>query len=107
MGLDVSHVVPSPKTTGPLEYFTVAELSSSPGFIERHHALVVQLEEEEGHTKGIYFQEKGYQRKGMNGKFYQDFENGRPYFDLQSVLEAYECLEADHIHTLKELQQNF
>jgi hypothetical protein len=107
MGLDLSHVVPNPKTSEPLDYFTVAELGTSPGYLERHHAFVVEVDAEEANTRGIYFREKGYQRKGMNRKFYQDFENGRPYFDLPSVQKAYEYLQADHISTLEELQQNF
>jgi hypothetical protein len=107
MGLDVSHVVPCPKTAEPIDYFTVAELGRMPGFVERHHPLVVERDEEDAHTKGIYFAEKGHQRKGMNRQFYQDFENGKPYFDLPSVQKAYDYLEADHISTLGELQQNF
>lgn len=107
MGLDLSHVIPCPKTAKVLDYFTVAELSSSPGFIEKHHALIAEIAEEESNTRGIYFKEKGYQRKGMSSRFYKDFQNDRPYFDLQSVQKAYEYLEADHISGLEVLQQNF
>ena len=106
MGLDVSHVVPCRKTTEALDYFTAAELGSSPGFIERHHALVTEVGEE-ANTTGIYFREKGYQRKGRSRKFCADFQNSKPYFDLQSVQKAYAYLEADHISTLDKLQRNF
>lgn len=107
MGLDLYHVVPCPKTTEAVDYFTVAELGSSPGFIERHHALLTAVDEEEATTQGIYFKERGYQRKGMNRAFYQDFQNDKPYFDLASVKKAYAYLKADHLSTLEELQQNF
>jgi hypothetical protein len=50
---------------------------------------------------------KGYQWKGMSRKFYEDFQNSRPYFDLQTVQKAYAYLEADHISTLDKLQRNF
>jgi hypothetical protein len=43
----------------------------------------------------------------MSGKFYSDFGNDKLYFDLQSVIKAYQYLEADHISTLVELQANF
>ncbi|RFP64294.1 hypothetical protein D0N36_14635 [Hymenobacter lapidiphilus] len=107
MGLDIYHVVPCPKTTEVLDYFTVAELGDSPGFVEKHHALLAAVDEEEANTKGIYFQDKGYQRKGMNSAFYQDFQNDKLYFDLASVKKAYAYLKADHISTLEQLQQNF
>jgi len=63
--------------------------------------------EEFGVSKVIYFQQEGYQRKGMNSKFYSDFENDKLYFDLESLRKAYNYLEADRINSLKELQQNF
>jgi hypothetical protein len=107
MGLDLYHVVPCPKTTEAVDYFTVTELGSLPGFIERHHALLTSVDEEEPNIKGIYFKEKGYQRKGMHRAFYEDFQNDKPYFDLASVKKAYAYLKADHISTLEELQQNF
>ena len=107
MALDLYHAVPSPKTIEAIDYFTVAELGSSPGFIERHHALLTVVDGEEANTKGIYFKEKGYQRKGMNSAFYQDFQNDKLYFDLANVKKAYGYLKADQISTLEGLQQNF
>jgi hypothetical protein len=55
----------------------------------------------------IYFKELGFQRKGMNSKFYKDFENGKPYLDIETVKIACKYLQADHISSLEELQQNF
>lgn len=107
MGLDLYHVVPCAKTTEVLDYFTVAELSNSPGFIERHRALLTAVDEEEANTMGIYFREKGYQRKGMSRAFYEDFQNDKLYFDLASVKKAFAYLKANHISTLEALQQNF
>lgn len=103
MGLDLSHSVPSlkPAEFEVLDYFTVEELSISPDFIERHKDLLVEIDDEELKMKGLYLKDKGYQRKGMSSKFYEDFECGRPYFDLQSVEKAYEYLEADHIKHIK------
>jgi hypothetical protein len=36
----------------------------------------------------LYWTTKGYQRKGMNKYFYDDFENCKLYFDKASVLKA-------------------
>jgi hypothetical protein len=109
MGLDVSHVVPSLDTSkdGLLEYFTIEELSAFPDYIERHNHLIVEKEEDEGKVSVIYFKELGFQRKGMNSKFYKDFENGKPYLDIETVKKACKYLQADHLSSLKELQQNF
>ena len=110
MGLDIRHFVPTGNIPGDkvLAYFTVEELSIFQGFAERHNQLIVEKDFDEfGKDNVIYFESKGYQRKGMSGKFYSDFENDKLYFDLQSVIKAYKYLEADHISTLAELQENF
>jgi hypothetical protein len=109
MGLDVSHVVPGLDTSkdGLLEYFTLEELSAFPDYIQRHNHLIVENEVEEGKENVIYFKEIGYQRKGMNSMFYKDFENGKPYLDIEAVKKAYKYLQADHINSLEELRQNF
>ena len=109
IGLDISHVVPSAKNSNveELDYFTIKELSINRGFIERYRHLLVEREDEFGKVEILYFTEKGYQRKGMNLKFYTDFENDKLYFDLPTVLMAYQYLKADHINSLEELQLNF
>lgn len=109
MGLDISHVVPSSDTSKDefLEYFTLEELSSFPDYIRRHIHLLVEKEDGEGKVSVIYFKEVGYQRKGMNSKFCNDFENGKAYLKIESVKNVYKYLHADHIHSLEELQQNF
>lgn len=109
MGLDISHFFPSAKNSdvGHLENFTLEELSECAGYIERHKHLLVKVEDDLGKTEVMYVEEKGYQRKGMNSNFYKDFQNGKPYFDLQSVQKAYKYLQADHISSLEELQRNF
>ncbi|RFS19956.1 hypothetical protein DVR12_19695 [Chitinophaga silvatica] len=38
--------------------------------------------------KVIYFKEIGYQRKGMEIRFYEDFTNCQPYFKKADVLKA-------------------
>jgi hypothetical protein len=55
----------------------------------------------------IYFKEIGYQRKGMSSKLFKDFENEKPYLDLDTVKKVCKYLQADHISSLEELQQNF
>jgi len=109
MGLDISHIVPSSNTPedGLLEYFTLEELSAFRDYIERHKHLIVEKEEEEGKVAVIYYKELGCQRKSMNSKFYKDFENGKPYLDIETVTKAFKYLQADHISSLEELQQNF
>jgi len=109
MGLDISHAVPSVKNSNveELDYFTIEELGANRGFIERYTHLLVEKEDEFAKTEILYFAEKGYQRKGMNPKFYEDFENDKLYFDLQTVLKAYQYLKADHVNSLEELQLNF
>ena len=108
MGLDISHGVPIINNIDKiLDYFTLEELSSSPDYIRRHESLIVEREDEEGTVKVMYFKDIGYQRKGMSSKFYTDFENGRPYFDIEEVKMAFTYLQADHIHSLVELEQYF
>ena len=110
MGLDIMHLTPVKKgnSNSILEFISLEDLSHSPDYLERHTNLVVDLDlDEYGIEKGIYFDSKGYQRKGVQGRFYSDFENDRVYFDLQSVLKAYNYLAADHISTLPDLQHNF
>jgi hypothetical protein len=43
----------------------------------------------------------------MSNKLYSDFKNDNLYFDLEDVRSAYKYLEADHINTLQDLQENF
>ncbi|MBT1705185.1 hypothetical protein [Chryseosolibacter indicus] len=52
----------------------------------------------------LYWATKGYQRKGMNRNFYDDFENRKLYFDKASVLKASSYLKPtsdDGSHNLK------
>lgn len=109
MRLDISHVVPSLDNSkeGYLEYFTLEELSVFPDYIQRHNHLFVETKVEEGKMNVIYFKEVGYQRKGMNNKFYKEFKNGKPYLEIETVKKAFIFLQADHLSSLKELQQNF
>ena len=110
MGLDLNHFIPIQNISDEkvLDYFTVEELNVFEGFVERHNQLIIEKDFNEfGKENVIYFESKGHQRKGMNPKFYLDFKNDKLYFDLESVIKAYKYLEADHISTLTELQNNF
>jgi len=110
MGLDLSHFIPIENSSGEkvLDYITVDELSVFQGYVERHNKLIIEKDFDEFDKENvIFFESKGHQRKGMSSKFYSDFENDKLYFDLQSVIKAYQYLEADHISTLVELQDNF
>lgn len=44
----------------------------------------------------IYFEEVGYQRKGMNMSFYSEFVNCKPYFYKADVVKAASYLDIDH-----------
>ncbi|MDO1446339.1 hypothetical protein Q0590_08760 [Rhodocytophaga aerolata] len=110
MGLDLSHVVPTLKTseTEILDYFTLEELSIYPEYLQQYKHLLMEKEYDDfGKHQVIYLKEIGYQRKGMKRKFYEDFQNDKLYLDLSSVKKAYQYLEGDHITPLKELQRSF
>ncbi|MEO6189567.1 MAG: hypothetical protein ABIO44_03480 [Saprospiraceae bacterium] len=110
MGLDLDHLRPAYKREGDsnLEFLSVENLSKVPDYLERHANFVVDVDlEEYGIERRIYFDSKGYQRKGMQKSFYTDFKNNGIYIDLQSVVKAYTYLEADHISSLTNLQLNF
>ncbi len=65
----------------------------------------------DGQTKPvIYWATKGYQRKGMNGYFYNDFEDGKLYFDKATVIKASRYLSPPSIYGKKlkmHFQENF
>jgi hypothetical protein len=113
MGLDLQHLKPihQSKNEETLEYLSLHELSQSPDYLIRNVDYLVDKEfDVDDIKKVIYFHQVGYQRKGMKGSFYKDFKNDGlyfDYFDLESLHRAYSYLEADHISTLSELQQNF
>lgn len=110
MGLDLGHLTPIQKVddNNVLEFLSLDTLADSPGYITRNEKFIIVLDlAEYGIEKGMYFDSKGYQRKGMQKEFYSDFKNDGIYFDLPSVVKAYGYLVADHISTLTELQLNF
>jgi intein-encoded DNA endonuclease-like protein len=110
MGLDLFHFIPVMKSDKDeyLEHFEVADFNFSPDYLERNKNFIVEYDAEElGFTSVIYVREIGYQSKGVNSSFYRDFENDKPYVELQSVKKAYHYLEKSHLRTLQELQQNF
>ena len=106
MGLDLNHLIPSKIKT--LDYFTLDDLKNIDGYVKRHSPMIMDNEYSDiENEKIIFFESKGYQRKGMSSKFFLDFTNDTLYFHLDNVMEAYSYLEDDHINTLSALQQNF
>jgi hypothetical protein len=65
----------------------------------------------DGHTRPvIYWATKGYQRKGMNGYFYNDFKNDKLYFDKATAIRASRYLSPPSIYGEKlktHFQENF
>jgi hypothetical protein len=82
MGLDLTHFIPVTchEPNSGYEIITAEELASNPSYI---HAFGSVLEEHDGIFR-LYYQALGYQRKGMNSRFYKDFECDY-YFDLITV----------------------
>ena len=104
MGLDLTHLVP---ITGVLDsdgyqIFTEQELIEN----QQYQTFLGSYFVDDDGGKLLYYKELGFQRKGMNSKFYEDFQSNY-YFDLKTVQRAYEYLHGDHINSLKELQINF
>ena len=54
-------------------------------------------------TKCIYYKEVGYQRKGLNSKFYEDFDNGK-IEDLVWTLAELERYKKDYCDTDEDKQ---
>ncbi|MET3877750.1 hypothetical protein [Chitinophaga sp. OAE865] len=55
----------------------------------------------------IYYQEAGYQRKGMNREFYSDFGNCQLYFTKEDVCNAERYLDTDYRPDLAEHFKTF
>jgi len=109
MGLDLWHLTPTKygANTDPLNFFTIDELEASADFIQAHFDKVVTITSDEIPSSRLYYLEIGYQRKGMTKQFYKDFTNDKIYYNLDSVLRAYQYLTKDHIDTLQGRQSNF
>lgn len=110
MGLDIYHFTPVRKVDDKrfLEFIPLDELANSAEYISHNEKFVIDVNpDEHSIVRGIYFDEKGFQRKGMKAGFFTAFKNDGIYFDLASVVKAYRYLAADHISSLTALQQNF
>lgn len=110
MGLDLIHFTPVHKSdnTNLLDFFSINDVRIAPEYFAINEKYIVDVDNNEnGVERGIHFDSKGYQRKGMKSTFYTDFKNDTLYFDLEHVKKAYGYLVADHIRTLPELQSNF
>jgi hypothetical protein len=63
-------------------------------------------------VKGIYYNEVGYQRRGMNEIFYNDFIEYILWGNKENFLKAYDCIDDSgycdsNENTLKEMQKYF
>jgi hypothetical protein len=108
MGLDLWHVYPSAQKES--EYLTIDEFETAPHFITKYQHLFHVVEDpEKGRTLALNYSERGYQRKGMNREFYQQFENCKLYFDIDSLIKAKKHLDitADRPDLSDTFQQDF
>ena len=63
-------------------------------------------------VKGVYYNEVGYQRKGMNGIFYNDYTKYFLWGNKEDFIKAYDCLDDSGYYdrdenTLNEMQEYF
>ncbi len=110
MGLDLSHFKPILKKDNEeyIDFISVETLSINNYYLEINKKFISTFDFGENEQEDIiYFESIGSQRKGMKDLFYSDFSNDNCYFELKDFLKAYQYLKADHISSLKELQQNF
>lgn len=92
MGLDLFHVVLTDKPQS--EYFTIDNFESAPAFLEKNRHFFFNVNDpDKGATLAAWFNEIGYQRKGMTLDFFEQFENCKLYFDSASVRKAAQHLE--------------
>jgi hypothetical protein len=70
-----------------------------------HHSVLFETGSHK--IQVLYWATKGYQRKGMNRHFYEDFENCKLYFDKALVLKACSCLEPTWGNDYEELKAHF
>jgi hypothetical protein len=57
--------------------------------------------------KVLFWEIKGYQRKGMNANFYKDFINDENYYDIKTVYEAALYLQPTWGNSGEELEKSF
>ena len=110
MGLDISHLKPIPphKASVSAEFLTLEELDVVPGYVDRHRPYVGNKEELEGrYVQGIYFEEVGYQRKGMSNAFYKQFPPDYLSDDKLIFEKLYDMVSGDHIDDLAIRQSEF
>ena len=107
MGLDLNHLVPCTKDTNEyLNSISIEKLNAAINYTDKFKKLIC-VNEFDDTEKIIYFKSVGYQTKGMNKQFYNNFSNDTVYFNLQDVERAYKFLVTDHLNKLTNLQKNF
>jgi len=104
MGLDICHVKLSAKTKNTIEYFTLDELSSNPGFIEKRKNLITQNDEGES---VMYYTDIAHLRKRVTENFSKEFVNDKLYFDLSDVKKVKQYLKANPGESQTDLEELF
>ena len=105
MGLDLTHILPITEASDSdgYQFFTEQELAENQQY---QTFLGSYFADSDDGVKLLYYKEMGFQRKGMNSKFYEDFQSDY-YFDFKTVQRAYDYLQGDPINSLKQLRINF
>lgn len=107
MGLDLTHIIPTHPDKNNLNFFQVDDIDLPDWYIEKFSQYIIMSDYGGEKTVLIYFQEKGYQRKGMHSDFYRDFKNDALYLDLATVMKAYEYIEDVNSEYCSVLKSNF
>jgi len=108
MGLDIFHVVPSPRNENLLKdwmYIQIKSFQSNPDFLKKYEYFIT----DSGYgDKVICCMEKGYlQGWRVTQKFTKEFENNKLYFSSDDVKNAKHFLKAIPGENQAELEITF
>ncbi len=107
MGLDVYHVKPVQPSASTFDYLFVKDFESNPSFLKPYTEFITNVGELPDVDQGIYYEEKGYQRKGVAPGFLKAFENGKLYFRKEDVVRVKAFLKIDNPVSQLLLEQRF
>jgi hypothetical protein len=107
LGLDIYHVKLSARTSATVDYFLTGDFEDNPSFLKRYSSLITSVGEGPDIDKVIYYEEKGYQRKGVAAGFINVFENNKLYFQKEDVIRVKSFLKAENDASQALLEQRF